>query len=635
MDTSRLPITDKAGLKQALEDANLPSLLMVYIQYTQDEPYLKEFEPYLRAIYSTDVATIPDDLAADLRNRLFNLLTDPNPPAEKKPSRELVRRMMSVSVGEEVDEQLIPVLYDQMGFEPPVIRKALPNRPQAPVGFKVLVIGAGMSGIAAGIKLDEAGYDYTILEKNSEVGGTWLENVYPGVGVDTPSHFYSYSFEQNPEWSHYHPKGPEIQAYLVRVAKKYNVRDRVVFNTRVKSCAWDEAKQLWIVATECNGKEGTLEVNAIINGHGILNRWKMPDIPGLKDFKGPALHTAGWDPKVDLTGKRVALIGTGASGAQCAVAMAPLVKELTVFQRSKHWVLNNPEINRDVTEGVKFALRCIPHYKEWFRFRVYWFTGDGLYGNVVRDASWPNQDVSISPQNNGAREYALAYIQRKFADRPDLLEKMVPDYPIFGKRIVLDADGGWLDTLKKPNVTLETRHIDHIEADAIVLKDGTRVEVDVIALATGFELNPPLGPMKIYGRGGVEAGAAWGKDDARSYLGVMVPGFPNLFLTFGPNSAPNHAAGVNMVVEAQLNYIVEALDLIVAEKARAMEPTEKAFEAWNNKVDTQMANMVWTHPKASSYYLNSKRRNWVSCPFRLADYWSMTRKPVRDDLVLS
>src|SRR6185295_1099770 len=174
MDTSRLPITDKAGLKQALEDANLPSLLMVYIQYTQDEPYLKEFEPYLRAIYSTDVATIPDDLAADLRNRLFNLLTDPNPPAEKKPSRELVRRMMSVSVGEEVDEQLIPVLYDQMGFEPPVIRKALPNRPQAPVGFKVLVIGAGMSGIAAGIKLDEAGYDYTILEKNSEVGGTWL-----------------------------------------------------------------------------------------------------------------------------------------------------------------------------------------------------------------------------------------------------------------------------------------------------------------------------------------------------------------------------------------------------------------------------------------------------------------------------
>ena len=630
-----LPITDKAGLKQALDDANLPSLLMVYVQYAQDESWLQKFAPYLWSIYTTDAPAIPGELQAELKSKLLDLLTNPQPPEERKLSREFVRRMMSVGVGQEVDEQLIPVLYDQMGFDHAPRRKERPDRPKPPAGFKVLVIGAGMTGIAAGIKVDEAGYDYTIVEKNSELGGTWLENVYPGVGVDTPSHFYSYSFEQNPEWSHYHPKGKEIQQYLLRVADKYKIRDRVVLNTRVKSCRWDEARTLWIVTTERDGKESTLEVNAIINGHGVLNRWKMPDIPGLKDFKGPAMHTAGWDPSVDLRGKRVALIGTGASGAQCAVAMAPLVKQLTVFQRSKHWVLNNPDINHGVTEGVKFALRNIPHYKEWFRFRVYWFTGDGLYGNVVRDPSWSNQDVAISPQNNGAREYALAYIQRKFADRPDLLEKMVPDYPIFGKRIVLDADNGWLDTLKKPNVTLETRHIDHIEADAIVLKDGTRVEVDVIALATGFELNPPLGSMKIYGRGGVEAGAAWGMDDARSYLGVMVPGFPNLFLTFGPNSAPNHAAGVNMVIEAQLNYIIEALDLLVARKAHSMEPTTKAFESWNDKVDAQMQNMVWTHPKASSYYLNSKRRNWVSCPFRLADYWAMTRTPQIGDLSLT
>jgi 4-hydroxyacetophenone monooxygenase len=268
-----------------------------------------------------------------------------------------------------------------------------------------------------------------------------------------------------------------------------------------------------------------------------------------------------------------------------------------------------------------------------FRFRVYWFAGDGLYGNVLRDMAWPNQDVSISAQNEAARAYAANYLQTKFASRPDLLEKMLPDYPIFGKRIVLDADDGWLDTLKKPNVVLETGGIDHIESDAVVLQDGTRVEADIIILATGFELAPALGPIKLYGRGGIEAGETWG-DDARAYLGILAPNYPNFFMILGPNSSPNHAAGVNMVIEAQINYIIESLDLLIAKQARSIEPRDDAYIAWNEQVEEQMKSMVWTHPKCSSYYLNSKRRNWVSCPFRLADYWAMTRHPREQDLVV-
>ncbi|MFM7785483.1 MAG: flavin-containing monooxygenase, partial [Gammaproteobacteria bacterium] len=313
-----------------------------------------------------------------------------------------------------------------------------------------------------------------------------------------------------------------------------------------------------------------------MNGHGVLNRWSMPDIPGLSDFKGRAMHSAGWDPSVDLRGKRLALIGTGASGAQLGTATASTVEHLTVFQRSKHWVMHNPELRQDVTEGIRFALREIPHFKEWFRFRVYWFAGDGLYGNVLRDPDWPQQEYSISAQNHGAREYALSYLRERFADRPDLLAKMTPDYPIFGKRIVLDAAGGWLDTLARPNVTVETRRIDHVEAEAIVLEDGTRVPVDVIALATGFEVTPALGHLHLHGRSGKDLAGSWGKDEARSYLGVMVPDYPNFFMTIGPNSAPNHAAGVNMVIEAQVNWIIEALDRVIATGARAIEPTEAA-----------------------------------------------------------
>ena len=244
-----LPILDQTGLRRALAEANVPTLLMVYTLYTQDEPYLERFSPHIRSIFSPEPTEIPEHLAHDLRERLFALLTSPTPPAERKITPQFMRKMMSVSVGEEVAAEFVPVLFDQMGFEKQVPRKLLPGREKAPAGFNVLVIGAGMTGIAAGIKLDEAGYDYTIIEKNAEVGGTWLENVYPGVGVDTPSHFYSYSFELNPEWSHYHPKGPEIQAYLSGVARKYGIHKHVVFNTRVISCSWDDARSLWHVVT--------------------------------------------------------------------------------------------------------------------------------------------------------------------------------------------------------------------------------------------------------------------------------------------------------------------------------------------------------------------------------------------------
>ncbi|MDE2436404.1 MAG: NAD(P)/FAD-dependent oxidoreductase [Sphingomonadales bacterium] len=636
VEPTRLPITDHAGLRAPLRDANLPTLLMIYTAYSGDRAYLDSFAPYLTALYTAEMpSNVPDAMAEDLRSRLFTMLTAPTPPAEPNPDPEFVRHMMSVGVGEEVAAELVPVLYDQMGFVPPVPRKQIAGRKMPASDFDVLVIGGGMSGIAAGIKLAEAGYSYTIVEKNADLGGTWYENRYPGVGVDTPSHFYSYSFELNPEWSHYHPKGQEIQEYLTSVADRHGVRANVIFNTRVKGAVWDAAARKWRVQLQDQGGGSSEKiVSAVLLAHGVLNRWSMPKIAGLENFEGPVMHSAGWDASVDLKGRKVALIGTGASAAQIAPAIADQVDQLTIFQRSKHWVLNNPDINVGVNENVRFALRNIPHYKEWFRFRVYWFTGDGLYGNVKMEADWPNQDVSISRQNDAVRNYALQYINAKLANRPDLIAKMTPDYPIFGKRIVLDADGGWLDMLVKPNVALEDRPIDHVEKDAVVLKDGTRIEADVLALATGFDIAKVVGDLEIVGEGGCRIQEDWGEDDPRSYLGVMAPGYPNLFLILGPNSAPNHAAGVNMVMEAQINWMIETLDLMVAEGARRVEPTILAYERWNADVEAQMAQMIWSHPKAKSYYLNSKGRNIISCPFRLADYWSWTRHPRREDLKL-
>lgn len=621
-----LPIADQAGLRASLREADIHTLLMVYVHLTQDEPMLERFSQHIRSPYSMEPATTPPELEEELRERLFDLLTR-NPPIEERPlPLALMHKMMGVNVAEPVDEEYIPLLLDQIGFEVPAPRLSNPTRPKPPTGFKVLVIGAGLTGIVAAIKLAEAGYDHVVIEKNPDVGGTWWENRYPGVGVDTPSHFYSYSFEINPEWSHYHPRGHEMQDYLLRVADKYKIRERCRFETKAEACVYDEDAGIWRVTVR--GKNGDVEVieaNAVINAHGPLNRWQLPKIPGLADFKGPVMHTATWDESVSVKGKDVVMIGTGASAVQLAPAIAPEVKQLTIFQRSRHWMMRNPEVGKQVSEGVKFALRHIPHYKQWFRFRVYWFSGDGLYSNVVMDPDWPNKEDSVSALNEGMRQYALSHLQSQLGDRPDLMEKVLPDHPIFSKRILMDD--GWFATLKRDNVALENRHIDHIEPDAVVLKDGTRIHADVLVCATGFNVAKALGPLTVIGRKGANLGEQWGEEDPRSYFGVTAPGFPNFFLTVGPNSAPNHAAGQNLLSEAQVHFIIECLDEVVAQKAKAIDTRPEAFEQWNAKVAERLKHMIWSHPKASSYYNNSKGRNFMSWPFRLVDYWNDSRHP--------
>jgi 4-hydroxyacetophenone monooxygenase len=621
-----LPMADSPALKQALLEANVQTLLMVYVHLTHDEGMLDQFKAYIRPPFALPATEIPEEYLQELRDKLRHVLTTPGAVREDDPPTALITKMMNVGTGEPVTDEFVPMSLEQNGFAVPPPRKEMPSYVPPPSGFKVLVIGAGLTGLLAGIKLEEAGIDYVTIEKNEEVGGTWWENRYPGVGVDTPSHFYSYSFEINPDWNHYHPKGHDMQDYFMRVADKYKLRNRIRFNTKVTALHYDEAAKLWnVTVVPKDGTPEVLRVSAVINAHGPLNRWKWPDIPGFDEFKGIKLHTAAWDESLDLAGKKVAVIGTGASAAQLIPAVAPQVEKLTVFMRAKHWVLYNPEIMAPVTEGVKWALRYIPHYREWFRFRVFWFAADGLYPNVVKDPAWPTDGIAVSALNEGMRQYSLAHMQHKLADRPDLVEKLTPDFPIFSKRVVFD--GGWYDALKLPNVTLEDTPIERITAAGIRMKDGREIEADILACATGFNVAKMTGGMEITGRAGHDLNEEWGEDDPRAYMGITVPGYPNYFLTVGPGSAPNHAAGQNLISESQIHYIIECFEMAFAAGKSSVEPTQKAFLEWNEKLETRMPQMIWTHPKANSYYNNSKGRIFMAWPFRLVDYWNHTRKP--------
>ncbi|NIJ18215.1 flavin-containing monooxygenase [Sphingobium vermicomposti] len=619
-------LPDSPDLARALDEANVPTLLAAYVHMTHDAAFLDRFADHIRPAFSQPPTDIPEELADDLRARMRHLLTTGEGYQARPASDALLQRIMTVTVGEPVEDEFLELVEDQCGFRPYIDRSQMVGRKAPKADFKILVIGAGMTGMAAATKLREAGYNFVVIEKNADVGGTWYENRYPGVGVDTPSHFYSFSWEIWPDWQHYHPHGADMQKYMLATADKYGLRRDIRFNTKVEKLVWSDVDKVWTVTVQkADGTREDIVVNAVINGHGPVNRYQFPDIPGLDDFAGTLVHTANYPADLDLKGKRVAVIGTGASSAQLVGAIAPEVGQLTIYQRSKHWVLFNPELTHEVSEGMRWALANIPNYKEWFRFRVYWAAADGLYSNVVKDPAWEGNMTAVSQGNAMTREYALGYMQQRFADRPDLIEKLTPDFPIFSKRIILD--NGWFDALARPNVHLEDQGIARILPNGIEAKDGSVFECDVIICATGFNVAKMIGNLTIKGIGGRDLGEEWGEDDPRSYLGMCVPGYPNYFHTVGPNSAPNHAAGQNMISECQVHWIIEALDRINEADANAFEVTQDAFDAWNRKVEERMPQMIWTHPGANSYYNNSKGRVFLSWPWRLVDFFHATRAP--------
>jgi len=620
-----LPICNHARLRQCMAGADAPTLLMVYSHLTGDDELMQRFDPHIKPMMEGG-ANIPAPLRQELEGRLFTVLTCDPPVVAPVPDHRRMQAMMSAYVGEPVHEEFVPLVLEQSGFTR-IPGQDVPEHVNPPQGFRTLIIGAGLTGINAAVRFAEAGYDYDIVERNPEVGGTWYHTRYPGLAVDTPSHFYSYSFELNGDWTHWFSRGADNQKYLVHCAQKYGVRDRVIFSTEVVSAAWNEDTALWDVLFRSleDGREELRHYNAVMTAVGFSTRPKDFNIEGHENFRGAKMHTARWDDSVVLAGKRIAVIGTGASSMQVSPAMAETASQLTVFQRSKHWVMPIPTLNETIPEPVCRAMREIPHYAQWWRMQTYWNASDNLYKNVVIDPDWHMPEVSVSEPNEQIRQYLLAHIEANLADRPDLKAKVTPDYPPGAKRYCMD--NGWFSMLKRDNVSLETDGIERIVENGIVTRDGRLIELDVIIFATGYMHARMLSTLDITGRDGITIRQQWGDDDPRAHRGVVVPGFPNLFVGSGPNSAPNHGAGVNILAESQIHYVLGCLDLLHRHGARTVEVTQAAHDAYNEQLDAQLKNMIWGHPRVKSYYQNSKGRLYLSSPWRLVDYWKMTREP--------
>ncbi len=615
-----------------LEDVSVPTLLLSCVHMSGDASildgplrpqglFLNEYQGYMGEEDQAAARAFALDVIKDWRDR--------GCPEPEPLDRDLIHRMMDWLVCEEVPDEYVEMLLEEMELDGDDARAVAPPDPEAAAALPVVIIGCGMSGLLAAIRLQEAGFPYVVVEKNQGVGGTWWENRYPGARVDVGNHFYCYSFEPADHWTEFFAQQPELQAYFQGVMERHGVDQHVRWGTEVLGATWDDDAATWTV--ELDSGE-TLTARAVISAVGQLNRPFLPDVPGT--FDGPSFHTARWDDSVDVTGKRVVVVGAGATGFQLVPAIADQVGHLTVIQRTAQWMFPNPNYHEPAGPGVQWAVRHLPFYGRWFRFLIFWPGCDKGLLTAQVDPTWEHQETAVSEINDLTRVMFTDWITSQLDGRPDLVEKCVPDYPPTGKRTLQD-NGSWLKALCKPNVELVRAGVDHLEADGVVDSDGVKHAADVIVWATGFRANDMLLPMHIVGRGGADLRERWGIRP-RAYLGMTVPDFPNFFMCYGPGT--NLASGGSLIFhsECEVRYIVQCLEALADRGLSALEPRQDKYDEWYERCQAELKMTVWASPHIEhNFYKNQDGEVHGLSPWRLVDFWRWTRQPDLDDFVLT
>jgi len=626
---------DDATIQEALSEAHVPALMMAMVHLTGDTSILRgDIRPSANMFGDGegDLSAADRDSVRQQALEVLGQYRDSGGTLPTAPTAETLQEMVNFMLGEEVPEKYVALLQEELGIsgvDSRDVQIALPDG-AGEGDFKALIVGAGMSGLLAAIRLKNAGIPFVIIEKHEAIGGTWFANTYPGCRVDNPNHLYSYSFEPNHDWPLHFSTHDVLFDYFNRCADKYGIREHIRFSTEVVQATYDEGSAKWSV--DVRGSDGTtetIEAQAFISAVGQLNRPKMPDIPGIDSFQGTSFHSAEWNHDCDLKGKRVAVVGTGASAAQFIPEIAPDAGDLTIFQRTPPWISETPHYHDAVSDNIKWLLHNVPYYDKWYRFWLFWMTSEGLLPMVKVDPDWTSDDGSVSESHAMIQNMTIDYIAKQVGDDPELLKHAVPNYPMGGKRNLRD-NGAWLKALKRDNVTLTTAAIAEITPAGIRTEDGEEHEVDVIVYGTGFKASEFLAPMKIIGKDGVDLRESWG-DNPRAYLGITVPGFPNFFCLYGPNTNIVVNGSIIFFAECEVRYVLACVKLLVEEGRASMECRQDIHDSFNEEIDAANEQMAWGLPGFSSWYKNSEGRVTQNWPHSLLDYWAATREPTPAD----
>ena len=631
----KLESMDDTTLRSVLKDAHIPSLLGTLAHLTHDMSLLKEeFRPnYVETAAGLQpqggLSASAQERAREMALKVIKDIGQGIYGAKPNLERAQVRQIMEFMVGPFSDDHF-SLLLNELGLAHYTRAPDWHQSQIAPdTNFTVAIIGAGLAGVGAAYRLKQVGIPFVILERHHEVGGVWSENNYPGCHLDTSNFNYSYSFNQNPHWREEYASRAAVLDYLQSSSEKFGLHEHIRYNTEVVAGVYNESDGSWNLTLRLSdGSSEQLRVQALISAVGQLNRPNYPAIDNIDAFEGHAWHTARWNHGVDLTGKRVGVIGTGASGFQAIQKISEVASQLTVFQRSPPWVRYTPGYNSMLKEGSRWLFANVPNYHRWFRVYRMW-VGMGRRAYTEVDPAW-NHPVSMSQKNEELRELMMAHLEKSLSDRPDLLRKMTPDYPPFAKRCASD-DGKWFETLKKPNVNLVTEKITKAHEGGIETADGVHHELDVIVFGTGFKAADFLSTLPLTGRGGVKLQDQWHGDDARAYYGITVPNFPNLFCLYGPNTNINGNASLVLLSEAGAMYIVECIRLLLESRKSAMEVREDVLERFNERIDAASATVVYGAATVNSWYKNASGRLTQNWPLPTVEYWRATREVNKDD----
>lgn len=629
------PITeDDAFIARALEHAHIPSLMCALVHITGDPSLIRgRIRPEISFFGDEQGNIAPEDqqhireLALDALRKLRGGATLP-----AAPSRQEVAEMVDFIVGQELSPDYGEFLHAELALEGedayrPQGLEAIPEADRQ--AFKVIVIGAGMSGLLAGIRLQEAGIPFEIIERHEDVGGTWYQNTYPGCRVDSPNHIYSYSFRPT-DWPQFYSPQQVLREYFDQVAVDHGLKRHIRFGTEVTELRFDDDSATWHVHVKtADGGERVLRANAVISAVGQLNRPKWPNIPGRERFRGVSFHSTEWEHEHDLSGKRVLVIGTGASAFQFAPEVAREAERVTIFQRTPPWMAPVPSYHEHVPEQVHWLLNHVPFYMKWYRFAMFWNAAEGILFAVKKDPAWDGRNNTISAENDALRQILTDWIVELCDGDRELIEKSVPSYPPGAKRILFD-NGNWIRALKRDNVDLVDDPVAEITETGVITESGARYDGDVLIYGTGFLADRFLWPMKVTGRGGRDLQKHW-DGDPRAYLGVTIPGFPNLFCCYGPNTNIVVNGSIVFFSECEVRYILGCIRLLLERGHAALEVRREVHDAYNELIDEGNLNMAWGAADVPTWYKNAKGRVTQNWPFSLVEFWKRTREPNPDE----
>ncbi|MFC7446541.1 flavin-containing monooxygenase [Rhodococcus daqingensis] len=618
----------RSYIERAVECADPNALRMALYQATRDADIAAITPERVFGPVADTVEFSADDIALIRAKAVEYLLTEPDEAALPIPSRDEIVELLEMAEARELGPDDLIMRHHIPAFADMPFQAQWTGEKVIPEGFHVAIVGAGFAGVAMGVQLAQLGIPFTVYERRAEVGGVWSINTYPDVRVDTLSFTYEYAFEKKYPWTEYFARQSDVRAYIDHVAHKYGVYEHIQFGSDVQQARFDETTQRWTLTVRGEDSVADVEANVVVAASGVFATPRDLPVEGASGFTGQIVHTTEWSDDVEYAGKKVAIIGNGSTGVQLLSKVAEKAESVAVYQRTPQWISPRTNYGVPIADELQWLIQEMPFYWNWNKYVAGLSTID-LRNVLMPDEEWIANGGDVSERNDMLREILVGYISSQVDGRQDLIDQLVPDYPPMTRRPVVDNN--WYASLTRNNVELVTTPIDRMTDTAIVTADGAARDADLVIAAVGFQAEKYIWPTQYYGVGGVTLEDVWTAQGAQAHLGMTVPGFPNMFMLYGPNSQPvASGSGLPTWFEIWTRYIAEGIAGMLENGRSSMVIRQDAFDDYNDQLHEEAKKLIYLSPSTvmeKNYYVNEFGRLQMNAPWSGEKFYELCASP--------